>query len=931
MAIHVPRIALLLSSALVSATVLAAPKPFDTDATFVPGADEEAVLRYVANCSPSATPTLRLCQELPLNLDGQPGIDMLVGVNQTSYKRFYSGRPDGLFNPPAYVGVETPTRGLKLADLDADGDLDMIEAVPADGTTGNNWVYVNRAGTLASLFESGNLQALDSSRHDRSSGVVIGDVNNDNKLDVIITNETPGPQNDPGGETLPYGKTNYLYLNKTTTFNTLVFGSGTDLTVAGPPLALDAPGAETYTRRGVLIDAEGDGDLDLVVTSADNHHDNTGNGNFIYINGTVGGSPAPAAGTNPFAAAIPLTAGTDDDTDVANAIAAGDLDGDGDPDLVFSTWSRLNGTTIVEAMNRYYINTSTAGSFSFESFPFGSPGHHTNLRLGDFDGDADLDLLTTVFGGPNTLHRNTGTAGALFDAGVELVAPAGHDRSRGVDTADLNNDGSLDVVIVNRDQLGLRYLNRCTTAAGCGGGAPFENVVPAITAPQTAALVPPVVQPIDVDDHLDALTVTDRDNVYPADFGALPVAPSGGSQYTCTDGVASAPPAPPAIVGTCVDGRITPTSGAVTAGTIPLQLKVWDGEASSTAFAFTLTVGTGVVPTITTTTLPAATEDAAYTATIEGEDGDGNYPLTFESVNLLPTWLELVPVTTGPTAGRVVTLQSLASALPRQGDVGPHTITMRARDSNGLESAQRSLTLTVNDVNDRPTVTTTTLPNGTQGQAYSATVAGNDEDPSTTLTFAATGLPAGLSINPAGAISGTPTVSGSFPVDLTVSDGTLTSDPVRVTLTIAAVGGPPANTPPTFTAPGPQTGTVGAAYTLSLAGSATDANSDPLTFSATGLPPGITISAAGLLSGSPTTATGSPFTVTVTVDDGKGGQTSGSFQFTVSNPTSGGGGNSGGGSSGGGGSLGFLEVLGLLGLGALGARRRRGATALAKG
>ena len=110
------------------------------------------------------------------------------------------------------------------------------------------------------------------------------------------------------------------------------------------------------------------------------------------------------------------------------------------------------------------------------------------------------------------------------------------------------------------------------------------------------------------------------------------------------------------------------------------------------------------------------------------------------------------------------------------------------------------------------------------------------------------------------------------------------------------------------------------AFNLSLAGSASDADGDPVTFAATGLPPGITLSPAGLLSGSPTTASGSPFTVTVTVDDGRGGTTPGTFQFTVSNPTSGG---SGGGSSGGGGSFGFLEVLGLLGMGALAARRRR--------
>ena len=339
MAHQVIRISTLIGSVLVSATALAAPKPFDADlvAALANGLpmpqDEDVVLHSIANCSPVpvTTPPLRLCREVALNLDGQAGTDMIVGVNELAHKRFYPGRNNGLFSPPTYFGMEGNTSGLKVADLDGDGDLDMVETVRADGNNGTNYVYVNTNG-LQSLFV--DEQPLDNQKHDRSSSAVIGDVNNDGRLDVIVTNETPGQQDNPAGATLPYGKTNYVYLNQTTAPNTIVFG---------PALALDAAAAETYTRRGLLIDVEGDGDLDLVVTSADNHLDDTGNGNWLYVNGTVGASPAPAPGTNPFAAAVPLSASTDDDTDVANAIAAGDLDADGDPDLVFSTWSRIAG------------------------------------------------------------------------------------------------------------------------------------------------------------------------------------------------------------------------------------------------------------------------------------------------------------------------------------------------------------------------------------------------------------------------------------------------------------------------------------------------------------------------------------------------------------------------------------------------------------
>ena len=140
------------------------------------------MLRYIASCAA----TQRLCQELPLNLNGdtRPGgspiVDMIIGANGAgAVKRFYSGRSDGLFNPAEYFGGEGPTSGLKIADLDNDGDLDMVETMRGEGTldSGTNVVYVNRNGTLRSLFD--DEQSLDGAKNDRSSGVVIGDVNGD--------------------------------------------------------------------------------------------------------------------------------------------------------------------------------------------------------------------------------------------------------------------------------------------------------------------------------------------------------------------------------------------------------------------------------------------------------------------------------------------------------------------------------------------------------------------------------------------------------------------------------------------------------------------------------------------------------------------------------------------------------------------------------
>jgi Putative Ig domain len=88
----------------------------------------------------------------------------------------------------------------------------------------------------------------------------------------------------------------------------------------------------------------------------------------------------------------------------------------------------------------------------------------------------------------------------------------------------------------------------------------------------------------------------------------------------------------------------------------------------------------------------------------------------------------------------------------------------------------------------------------------------------------------------------------------------------------------------TVTNPGSQTGTVGTAVSLQI--HATDsASGQTLTYSATGLPTGLSISTSGLITGTPTTAATNSVTVTATDTTGAHGSTS--FSWTIS--TSGGG------------------------------------------
>ncbi|MDH6576011.1 putative Ig domain-containing protein [Kitasatospora sp. MAP5-34] len=170
---------------------------------------------------------------------------------------------------------------------------------------------------------------------------------------------------------------------------------------------------------------------------------------------------------------------------------------------------------------------------------------------------------------------------------------------------------------------------------------------------------------------------------------------------------------------------------------------------------------------------------------------------------------------------------------------------------------------------------------GTVGTAASLQISAADSATGT-LSYSASGLPAGLSIDPAsGLISGTPTAAGTSTVTVTATDSTGPTGSASFSWTV----NPVASNVVTVTNPGAQTGTVGTAASLQVSAS-DSASGQTLSYSASGLPAGLSInSASGLISGTPTAAGTS--TVSVTATDTTGVSGSASFSWTV-NPVSGG-------------------------------------------
>ena len=167
------------------------------------------------------------------------------------------------------------------------------------------------------------------------------------------------------------------------------------------------------------------------------------------------------------------------------------------------------------------------------------------------------------------------------------------------------------------------------------------------------------------------------------------------------------------------------------------------------------------------------------------------------------------------------------------------------------------------------------------GTAASLQVHGSDSASGQTLTYSAAGLPAGLSISSSGLISGTPTTAGTSTVAATATDTTGASGSASFSWTVN-----PASTGNTVTVtnPGAQAWTVGAAASLQVRAS-DSASGQTLTYSATGLPAGLSVSSSGLISGSPTAAsTGS---ATVTATDSTSAAGSATFSWTVNTAGSG--------------------------------------------
>jgi hypothetical protein len=254
-------------------------------------------------------------------------------------------------------------------------------------------------------------------------------------------------------------------------------------------------------------------------------------------------------------------------------------------------------------------------------------------------------------------------------------------------------------------------------------------------------------------------------------------------------------------------------------------------------------------------TLPTAVAGQPYNANLTATGGSGGY-----------TW----SVTAGALPANLV-LNSTGSITGTPQTPGNSSFTLTVQDqSNPAQTASTTASL---QISAQLQITAITLPDGVVGTSYSQSFTATGG--TGTLTWSATGVPAGLSLSSGGVLSGTPTTAGTTSITVHVTDSGSPAQSVSSTFSLRIA------VPLAITAITLPDGVAGTPYAQAFAASG---GTGSLTWSATGLPAGLSMSSGGVLSGTPTTAGTTSFTVQVT-DSGSPAQTaSGTFSMRIAVP-----------------------------------------------
>jgi len=302
------------------------------------------------------------------------------------------------------------THGAVFADIDNDEDFDLFSTTSYLRSVSHNHIYRNDGLGFYSDITSGISPPQTTNYATR--GVAAADFDGDGDIDLYFSNPlqdvyeyNPYP--------FPPKKIGNFYINH---------GDGT---FTQRFRGINWTG---FVQGVVAMDIDGDGDIDIAEakwTPASTIYINDGKGRFSDSGKAMG---------------LPQTLMIHE-----NGMTFGDIDNDGDLD--YAVIGRQEMTIYENEANFFHFKQKIIVNRSF------------HVCLGDFDHDGDLDLY--VSGGNVYENDGTGIFTKVLSNESGLISSRSILDPRGSALGDFDNDGDLDIYVVDADHYNVLFQNKC--------------------------------------------------------------------------------------------------------------------------------------------------------------------------------------------------------------------------------------------------------------------------------------------------------------------------------------------------------------------------------------------------------------------------------------------------------------------------------------